>query len=134
MDIADTLSMMWPAVSPGSQFGGRSGPVNVALGRIIRHLDTTNGDERDVLKGLCRLLIALRVADFPSSVLRVAVKKAHRSAWLDFSPALEVALGDFVVALLWAQKYDLVHIIIRHSCKSLAQILLIEDAVDNARN
>ena len=48
-------TQVWPLIPPVWQFGVMSTNYNTMIGRYIRHLDTTNGMERDVLWGLRRI-------------------------------------------------------------------------------
>ena len=85
---------VWPLLPPEWQFGARTTSFNTALGRLTRHLDTTNGDERGVLFGLQRITSELRSVGYSSGTINKAVKQLSRSATLDVTPVLKFDEGN----------------------------------------
>ena len=98
---------VWPLLPPEWQFGSRKTSYNIALGRLTRHLDTTNADQSDVLSGLKRILSELRSVGYSSGMLNRAVKQLTRTATVDLDPLKKFNEGDSNLVKQWSSTYDL---------------------------
>ena len=105
-ESACASSSVWPLVPPVWQFGVMSTNYNTMIGRYIRHLDTTNGMERDVLWGLRRISAELIQADFPVELMNKAIKQISLNANLDLKPILDFHQLPKYEISLWAHTYD----------------------------
>ena len=76
------------------------------MGRLTRHLDTTNGAECDVLLGLSRILAELRYVGYRPAVLTKPVKQVSRTATLDLKPIFRFIQGDPTGMKSWSRTYD----------------------------
>ena len=112
--------------------GVMSTNYNTMIGRYIRHLDTTNGMESDVLWGMRRISAELIRVDFPVNLLDKAIKQISINANLDLKPILKfhklpkqeissrANIYDRFVSKLWAKSehylklQDLVFSVFRH--------------------
>ena len=101
-DTAD----MWPLLAPVWQFGAQKTSYNTALGRLTRHLDTTNGAELDVVNGLKRILSELSSVGYSKVMMSKVVKQLSRTATLDLDPVLKFIEVDFNSMNSWGRTYD----------------------------
>ena len=99
---------VWPLVPPVWQFGVMSTNYKTMIGRYIRHLDTINGMERDVLWGMRRISAELIQADFPVELMKKAIKQISLNANLDLNPILNFHQLPKYEISLWAKTYDAV--------------------------
>ena len=86
---AHSRADMWPLLPPVWQFGAQKTSNNTALGRLTRHLDTTNGAEPDVVNGLKRILSELSSVGYSKVMISKVVKQLSRTATLDLDPVLK---------------------------------------------
>ena len=108
-DVENTACLgasVWPLVPPVWQLVVMSTNYNTMIGRYVRHLDTTNGMERDVLWGMRRISAELIQAGFPVSLMDKAIKQISLNANLDLQPIRKFHQLPTSEISKWANTYD----------------------------
>lgn len=103
---AAPVDSAWPLIPPAWQFGVHTTNYTTALGRYIRHLDTTNGVEEDVLNGLKRISSELIEAGYDRKMLTKAVKQVSFHSHLDLRSLIQFHELPTNSHQSWAKTYD----------------------------
>ena len=90
----------------GPQWRGAGVDYGTAVGRFMRYLDCTNGDEVAVRDGLIRILLELLRTGTAPRILGKAIARLRGSAWCDSAPLRDALLWSELERKGWCIAYD----------------------------
>ena len=96
----------WPHVHGRTQFSRSRVKRATVVGRVLRELDLTNKGEEWKEGNVTRMVLELKRASYEDGLLRKAVERIARSAWLSCSLVRKALLWEEKEIVSWCPWWD----------------------------
>ena len=83
-----------PVLQGGNQYCSSQRRLGAGMGRLMRALDTTNGEEEDVKRQIARILFELKGAGYNSEEIEKLIRRTEKEAWFGLKELRPIAKMD----------------------------------------
>jgi len=83
-----------PVLQGGNQYCSSQRRLGAGVGRLLRALDTTNGEEEDVKRQIARILFELKGAGYESEEIGKLLRRTEKEAWFGLKELRPIAKMD----------------------------------------